>query len=64
MARISNIPQTVRGAVADPMLQAQPLPRLATNPASFDNRASVSQFDDVDRERARIIADCGDTLSR
>jgi hypothetical protein len=47
------------------MLQAQPLPRLATNPASIDNRASlVSELDDVERRCAGIIADGRDTLPR
>jgi hypothetical protein len=51
-------------AVADPMQQAQPLPRLASNPASIESRALVGQLGDGERERASIVADGRDTLLR
>src|SRR5262245_19041081 len=46
------------------MQQGQTLPRLASNPASIENRASlIGQLGNAERERARIVGDRRETLT-
>jgi len=51
-------------AVGYPMQQAQPLAGPAAGPASIESRASVGQLSDRQRERARIVGDRGNALTR
>ena len=64
MARISRIPRTVSGGGCSSNAASAALPHWASNPASIENRASVGQLSDRQRERARIVADRGNALTR